>query len=246
MDIEDGKLEAKQFAYQVWVSMRPEDRSIRKVEAECLRLGRKVSRSNIQRWSVEWDKAVPRIQLLTEVIEPTFEMPALANGRTPGQDLADAVRDVIDPRLNPLIELEDINSMLSDVRKASNSLVAQFDAIVEEMVHGEAETETITRENGVETTKRVKKQPPRDAIAAIAQLAGAANVLMTAKATYTNGHARLGQGDMMAGQGRKANAKANVITNDGRADAAKVIDGTSETIDDDGKRALEALRGRAK
>lgn len=242
-------------ARQAWDSLPPKDRSIRKVSAECARLGCPVSRSNIQRWARVWKEGgdLPRpkppvpVQHSVEIID--YGEPIMAERTSDGQKVADipqVIMDAIDPRVSPLLDLTKLQRAEDSLLAVMEEIARRKELLVDNLQDPEAETETIERTEGKETIKKVRKgQRSREAFDMLVQGMGAVALSHRTKANYTTGYRDLSQGDMLRGAGRKSEAKAQAIFDDGRPNRAKEIDG--KTIDnDDGDEAMQALRDQAK
>lgn len=246
--------ELRDTAKRVWESLPLKERSIRKVVAECKRLGHPVSVSTMQRWSKVWvtggefpSRPVPPkpVEHRVEIIDHGERIvPERTSSGQVVAEIPEVLRQALDPRLDPLIQFETVQRAEKAILEVFEEIASRKSQIADNIAAADAESETTERTDGKETITKLRKgQTGRDAVVALVQLTSGLNTLSNIKARYTIGYRDLSQGDALRGEGRKAEAKAQAIIEGGRPDRAKTIDGTASASDQ--QDALAALRDRA-
>jgi hypothetical protein len=238
------KQDHKDTIRRIWGSLPLNERAIRNIRAEAAKVGCKVALSTISRWVAEW-KSPPRTNSQAvqnhhvEVIEQgePIAPPGLAEG------MDQAINAVIDPRLSPMLRFEHIAKIEDYLVGMAESIHERRNEIAALVCDPEGESETTSRADGIETTKKVKRgQVGRDAVVAMVQIANGIKALMDTRATYSGSYRFIGEYEMMSGRGRKDRAEATAIDEGQRSERAKEISGSSEQHDD-GADALAILRG---
>ena len=252
----------KVIARQIWNALPVHERSVRSAEAKAAELGYEISKSNFGRWSKEWDRPAPdappkppnpALALQTparaevEVLGKAMVIPE--SGLSDDVDLGDipsSLLDALDPRLTPLVQTARLDKVEQALTDFAVAVALKSDEIVECLLDPESETENTTAADGAATTRTIRKgQIPTAAAAILGRIAEAMKTIMAARTMASIAHRNYAEGDMLMGQGRKADAKARVIFDEGRADRAREIGG--EVVDaDDAQDALDALRSKAK
>lgn len=223
----------RELARLAWANLPADQRSAENVRAALAKHGveKPPSKGSINRWVKEWSAAVGQT---AEILLPQTQMAAPADV----SDVPKALLDVLTPRLLYIAQGKGLERVENAVTMMADAIAAKAPQLAEMLLDTETELETVSKEDGTETNKRVEKaKVARSAVTALTQLAGAMQTITAARTMVSLAHRNYGEGDQLM-------AQAHAILESGRAERAKQINGRPATAgglsaEDEARAALE-------
>lgn len=258
--------EVKALAYNIWAMLPQDRRTVRNVAAELATQGHTIGKSTIDRWAKHWpDTAELTKAALARPPDPpkpprppkpassqvaVAAEPASQPAADSHSQLMQALAEVFDPRLMPLVTSSAIDRMEAMVTDMAAELHKRRNKMADMMLDTGVETISVPGQEG-EPPSSVTVQKSQIGRAAFETMQGCVKmvqVLAAARTMPSTAHRNYQEGDRLGAEGRKTAAKASLVEQEASGNAAKDVTGDGAIVDhsEDETGAMAALQSQAR